>query len=119
MSADEHLSPQQFMYHVTGAKNRENIQKRGLRPGSAMTGKSVWGWTVDPSDIIKERSGIGMDERHQDIWKADVTGLPSTHGSDRRVDTFREWRPEDPVVAVRKRVPPERLTLHRESDFPL
>lgn len=116
MSAVDSLGPQ-FIYHLASTHKRQRIQHEGLTTGPSMTGSAVWGWTKDPTSFIREQTGLGMEQRDQDIWRADVSGMDSLHGSHPDVNVFHEWDPEDPVVAVRKNVPPERLTLHRKSDY--
>lgn len=116
MATEDNLGPQ-FMYHLASAGKRQQIQKTGLKRGPATTGSAVWGWTKDPTSFLHEQTGLGMEERDQDIWKADVSDMKTLHGSDPRVDIYHEWKPEDPVLAVRKRVLPAQLTLHRQSDY--
>jgi hypothetical protein len=116
MSAEDHLGPQ-FIYHLASSSKRQQIQKTGLKKGPAVTGSAVWGWTKDPSSFIHEQTGIGMEDRDQDVWKADVRGLGAVHGSHPSVNVLQEWNHDAPVLAVRKRIPPTRLTLHRGSDY--
>lgn len=89
------LNAAQFGYHVAARRNREKIERNGLRPGED---GNVWMFT-DRSKATTGSSG------NFEVWRANLTGMKTAHGS----KASSEWYDDDPVVVTGKRIKPGRL----------
>ena len=95
MAASDHLSPQQFLYHVSSGLNRESIQNRGLLKQHGQ-GRVY----VGNEETTATRDGPGYD-----TWKVDVSGIP-----------LREDKLDPPGSYYAQRsISPDRLTLHKQA----
>jgi hypothetical protein len=113
MSADEHVSPRQFLYHESPLENRESIRTQGLRPGPAWTlGHGDHARTV-PSGVYlsphgSSEFGSSMNDSSwfgYDKWRVDVTGLNVQ--SDPTQPNSAHYVPDQ--------VPPERVRLAKKG----
>lgn len=101
MSADDHLSEPQFMYHGTNPAKRDSISKHGLLTSYSLDDPE---YSV-PGLYMTERPGNDHD---QDVWRINTSGyrpeVDSSSGEDRSVVGESYWVSHD--------IPPERLSLH-------
>jgi hypothetical protein len=93
MAATDHLG-QQFMYHVSPVHNRESIQASGLDKRYSAMGPRVY---LSDHEGAQTRARDGYD-----IWKVDVTGVPTRED---RVD-------EGSARYAQRSIAPGRLSLH-------
>jgi hypothetical protein len=106
------LSPDQFReywhepdepgvgYHVSPPENRESIERRGLRPGSAHRGLG------NPGGVYVHHSLHGPTSYRQegDLYKVDLSGLEHKLQPDAVLESFDVHASSLPHSVPRKRV---------------